>query len=71
MSTEEHQDPEEEMRFSAQEFGALMNLMMVSDPYPNASVEETRLKDMLNEEARVRGYDDWIDAYHAFGYGDD
>jgi len=58
-----------EMRFSAQEYGALLEWMMVSDPFPLPSSRESRLKRMLDAEARVRGYEDWVAAYHDF-HGD-
>lgn len=54
----------EEPILSAQEFSALMNLMMVSDPWPISDIEGDRIVDMLNEEARSRDYKDWVEAYH-------
>lgn len=58
-------------RFSAQEYAALMELFMVSDPWPTAQADHDRIKRMLNEEARDRGYTDWVDAYHEFQGGRD
>ena len=46
------------------EFRALLNLMMVSDPWPLSKEENDILEHMLDTEARVRGYDGWIVAYH-------
>ena len=56
----------DEMRFSASEYSALMNLMMVSDPWPTTEIQKRTITDLLNEEAKRRNYDDWIEAYHAF-----
>lgn len=53
-----------EHNFSAQEFGTLLNLVMVSDPWPLGPLERDRIVEMLNEEAQSRNYDDWIHAYH-------
>ena len=56
----------DEMRFSASEYNALMNLMMASDPWPTTEIQKRTITDLLNEEANRRNYDDWIEAYHAF-----
>jgi len=62
---------EGDMRFTAQEYGTLMNWFMASDPWPINDLEHERMEEMLNEEAKARGYDGWVHAYHEWGYGDD
>ena len=52
------------VRFSAQEYGAVLTLVMVSDPWPTAERDRDRIVSMLNEEAKARGYNDWVHAYH-------
>lgn len=53
-----------EHNLSAQEFGALLRLLMVSDPWPTREIDRQRLKEMLNREARSRDYEDWTHTYH-------
>ena len=53
-----------EHNLSAQEFGALLELVMVSDPWPTEQLDEQRIKEMLNEEAQSRNYEGWVEAYH-------
>lgn len=59
-------DSDTDLRFSAQEYGALLRLLMVSDPWPTEQIDRRRIVEMLNEEARQRGYKDWTAAYHDF-----
>lgn len=54
----------DDLRFTAQEFGTLLDWFMVSDPWPLEQIDNDRMKDMLNDEAQRRGYDDWVQAYH-------
>jgi len=44
------------------ELEAYLELLMCSDPWPTKS--EALLKSMANREAMLRGYKDWIAAYH-------
>lgn len=46
------------------EFKSLLNLVMVSDPWPSGRKGERTLKGLLDYEAGVRGYEDWVEAYH-------
>lgn len=55
--------PEQELH-SAQEYATLLEWYMVSDPWPLSPLDDTRMKEMLNREARARGYEDWVVAYH-------
>jgi len=55
---------DEKIRFTAQEYGTLCDWLMADDPFPLEKSRKQRLVDMLNDEARARGYDDWIQAYH-------
>jgi len=59
------------MRFTAQEFGTLCDWLMASDPFPLEQSSRQRMVEMLNDEARARGYDDWVQAYHDFHGNDD
>ena len=59
-----------EMRFTAQEYSTLMNWCMVEDYTELTQLEQDRIRDMLNNEAKARNYDGWIDAYHDFGGGE-
>jgi hypothetical protein len=49
---------------SAQEFGALLRLLMVSDPWPLPEIDRKRLVSMMDEESQSRNYDGWVHAYH-------
>lgn len=49
-----------------QEFRALMNLVMASDPSPLSLREDDILNILLDKEAEERGYDSWYVAYHEF-----
>lgn len=51
---------------SHQAFRAFLDLLMVSDPWPNG-VEQKPLTDWADKEARSWGYRDWIEAYHVHG----
>lgn len=48
------------------QFRALMDLIMVSDPWPLEDDEfsQNTLIDLANKEAHARSFDSWIDAYH-------
>jgi len=48
-----------------QQFTVLMSLAMVSDPWPLQS-GLTDIDALLDDEARNRGFCDWIEAYHAW-----
>lgn len=47
-----------------EEFGTLLDLYMVSDPWPLPQGNQV-LGDFLDRSARRRGFDNWIHAYHA------
>lgn len=53
-----------ELRFTAREYGTLLNWFMASDPWPTTQLENDRMKTMLDEEAQRRGWDSWVEAYH-------
>jgi len=46
------------------EFRYFLDLLMCSDPWPVEGDSESTLKNFADEQARIRGYCDWIDAYH-------
>jgi len=48
-------------------FRALLDLLMVSDPWPLQDSESQKLlDDFADSESRARGYDGWVVAYHKF-----
>lgn len=53
------------------EFLALMNLMMVSDPFPTTHEDQSILKRLLLKESKARGYESWTVAYHEFEVSND
>lgn len=44
-------------------FRELLNLLMIADPAP---CQVGALKEHADGDARDRGFDDWVDAYHRF-----
>ena len=46
-------------------FRALLDLFMVSDPWP-AGVDQKPINDLLEGESIERGYNGWVEAYHKF-----
>lgn len=53
-----------------EQFRVLLDLFMVSDPWPLEISKHETMKDMLHEESVERGYDDWVHAYHEFDPSD-
>lgn len=48
-----------------QEFRAVLELIMVSDPYPIPEEgHQLKVEAWADKEARARGYGSWIEAYH-------
>ena len=52
-------------RLSDRQFQTLMDLTMVSDPWPLDYGNE-EITELLHAEARSRGFDGWYVAYHEF-----
>ena len=50
---------------SDEAFSALCNVLMEADPW-GYSVERGPIEDLVDSEARERGYCDWIEALHKF-----
>ena len=53
-----------------QEFRAMLDWYMCSDPWPvdpDDNGTHEMMTELLNRESRKRGYDGWVDAYHIFG----
>lgn len=48
------------------EFRMLLDLRMVSDPWPLDEQASETMLEMLNRKAALEGYMDWVDAYHRF-----
>lgn len=51
-------------RMTEKQFRSLLNLHMTSDPTPLPEPQDNEVENFLNEEARRRGFEDWVDAYH-------
>jgi hypothetical protein len=48
-------------------FRDLLTWFMVSDPWPESiPVERTRIENALDQMARARGFDHWIDAFQRY-----
>ncbi len=49
-------------------YRAILDLLMCSDPYPvpDDGVGQEILIALANDEAKKRGYGDWVVAYHEF-----
>ncbi|OGD09392.1 MAG: hypothetical protein A2Y86_05255 [Candidatus Aminicenantes bacterium RBG_13_62_12] len=50
------------------ELRVLVDLLMVSDPWPLDEAGEVILKDFADKEARRQGLDNWIEAYMKLSY---
>lgn len=48
-----------------QQFEALLDLMMCSDPWPLQDEARESLIGLANSEAKKRHYDDWVDAFNS------
>lgn len=48
------------------DFRALLNLIMSADPWPVKDGGENQqiIESMATEEAKRRGFDTWVEAYH-------
>ena len=51
------------------EFRALLDLVMVSDPWPLPGEHESAVNAYLTKESQRRGYADWVEAYHDLSPG--
>jgi hypothetical protein len=49
---------------SDHEYRAFLDLLMCSDPYPSDG--EGIVKGFADIEANIRGFGDWVEAYHFF-----
>lgn len=50
-------------------YRAFLNLMMCSDPWPvysDNNQNQLIMEQFANEQAKARGYRDWIHAFHEF-----
>ena len=48
------------------EFRFLLDLFMVSDPWPLDKQSQDVIENMLDEEAKKRGFDGWVSAFHDY-----
>ena len=65
-----------QLGFTEDRFRAFLDLLMCSDPWPvrdSGSVDEANhaaMIELANAEAKFRGYDSWVEAFHRFQKGD-
>lgn len=45
-------------------FDLVLGWFMASDPSPLSSLDDTRLRHMLDRWAQDPGYEDWVEAFH-------
>jgi len=50
-------------------FRVMLDLLMVSDPFPADEPGRDAFAGFLDAEAWKRGYADWVEAYHGFDPG--
>jgi hypothetical protein len=48
------------------QFRALLDLFMVSDPWPLTDIQQDYIEELIEYEATQRGFETWVDAYHEF-----
>lgn len=53
-------------RLTDEQFRALMDLFMCSDPYPDTEANHEIVENLLDAESNALGYSDWIVAFHEF-----
>lgn len=51
-------------------FRMLLNLVMVTDPWPLNDSENTTFIDWMNHESQLWGFPSWVEAYHQFKLSD-
>lgn len=49
-------------------FRSLLDLFMVSDPWPCTEEGQEIIEEMLDKEAKRRGYETWVHAFHNLDY---
>lgn len=47
-------------------FRVLLDLYMVSDPWPLTDAADVILHALIDSEGQARGFTDWVTAYHRF-----
>lgn len=68
-ATEEHDTFHHDLgneRLDDKEFRLLLDLFMVSDPWPLEDDRFVIMEKLLMKEAHVRGFDSYIEGYHEF-----
>lgn len=45
-------------------FRVMLDLFMVSDPWPLSEAAQSEYLKLLETESNLRGYDSWVEAYH-------
>lgn len=61
---------EERDEIADEAFRALLDLFMVSDPWPLEDKQKAVVFGFLTAEANKRGFDSWTEAYHEFEVGE-
>ena len=50
-------------------FRLLLDCYMQADPHPWNDEDDGQLTHYLDEDARARGYESWVEAYHQYRVG--
>jgi len=58
-------------KISDEAFRVLLDLYMVSDPWPLEDKDNVVMFGFLSAESQKRGYKGWVEAYHEFEVDDD
>lgn len=53
-------------RLTDEQFRMLLDLTMVTDPWPLGPDENDILIAFITEQSEAFGYNDWVEAYHRF-----
>lgn len=51
-------------RMTNPERRCLLDLLMVSDPWPLSKKAQETLEALADKEAKIMGFSDWVEAYH-------
>jgi hypothetical protein len=53
-------------RLDDSEFRIMLSWFMCSDPWPLNDQAHKEMRELLDSEARIRRYDNWVHAYYDF-----
>ena len=64
MSSETTKHEEHTVEMTVHELRVLLDLFMVSDPWPLEDAGHRLMEAMLDRESLARGHENWVVAYH-------